>query len=117
MNQCYLLIIAASTELKNGIENLWKSGMKQMRCSYPDSGHFMGINKMQAFCSAAPYAWADENYWYLPDCNTPWDMFLPCICGFCERCQCLIKTIMVILDESMSGWRPKTSILGGLPNI
>jgi hypothetical protein len=24
---------------------------------------------------------------------------------------------MLMLDESMSGWRPKTSKLGGLPNI
>jgi hypothetical protein len=47
-----------------------------MRCSYPDFGHFMGINEMQAFCSAAPYAWVDEKYWYLPDFDTPWEMFM-----------------------------------------
>jgi hypothetical protein len=37
-----------------GVENPWKSGMKQMKCSYPDFGRFMRINKMPAFCSAAP---------------------------------------------------------------
>jgi hypothetical protein len=62
-----------------------------MRCSYPDFGCFMGINEMQAFCSAAPYAWAEENYWYLSDCDTPWDMFLPCIFGFNDRWQRLKK--------------------------
>ena len=29
----------------------------------------------------------------------------------------LFKAILLLLDESMSGWRPKTSKLGGLPNI
>jgi hypothetical protein len=28
----------------------------------------------------------------------------------------LLKTRLLMLDESMSGWRPKTSKLGGLPN-
>jgi hypothetical protein len=88
-----------------------------MRCSYPDFGRFMGINEMWAFCSAAPYAWADEKYWYLPDHDTPWEMFLPCIFSFNDRRQHLIKTVMLMLDESMSGWRPKTSKFGGLPNI
>jgi len=117
IKQCYLLIIAAAAELENGVENLWKSGMKRMRRSYPDFGRFMGINEMQAFCSAAPYAWADPQYWYLPERDTPWEMFLPCIYGFNDRRQRLIKTMMIMLDESMSGWRPKTSKLGGLPNI
>ena len=29
---------------------------------------------------------------------------------------CLMKVALLILDESMSGWRPKTSKLGGSPN-
>jgi hypothetical protein len=60
VKQCYVLIIAASTELENGIENLWRIGMKGVRRCYPDFARFMGINKMQAFCSASPYAWAEE---------------------------------------------------------
>jgi hypothetical protein len=91
--------------------------MKGVRRNYPDFGRFMSINEMQAFCSSAPYAWADEKYWYLPDRDTPWDMFLPCIYEFNDRRQSLIGSMMVLLDESMSGWRPKTSKLGGLPNI
>jgi hypothetical protein len=77
----------------------------------------MSINEMQAFCSAAPYAWAEERYWYLPDRDTPWEMFLPCIYEFNNNRQRIIISLMVMLDESMSGWRPKTSKLGGLPNI
>jgi hypothetical protein len=42
----------------------------------------MSINEMQAFYSAALYAWADEKYWYLPDQDTPWEMFLPCVYEF-----------------------------------
>ena len=30
--------------------------------------------------------------------------------------QLLLKVVLLLLDESMSGWRPKTSKLGGLPN-
>jgi hypothetical protein len=91
--------------------------MKGVRRNYPDFGRFMSINEMHAFCSAAPYAWADEKYWYLPDRDTPWEMFLPCVYEFNDTRKLLVKSLMVILDESMSGWRPKTSKLGGLPNI
>ena len=117
VKQCYVLLIAAATELENGVENLWKSGMKGVRRNYPDFGRFMSINGMHAFCSAAPYAWADEKYWYLPDRDTPWEMFLPCVYEFNDTRKLLVKSLMVMLDESMSGWRPKTSKLGGLPNI
>jgi hypothetical protein len=91
--------------------------MKGVRRNYPDFGRFMSINEMHAFCSAAPYAWADEKYWYLPDRDTPWEMFLPCVYEFNDTRKLLVKSLMVMLDESMSGWRPKTSKLGGLPNI
>ena len=47
---------------------------------------------------------------------TPWEVFLPCLVKFNGQRQHLIKTTMLMLDELMSGWRPKTSKLGGLPN-
>ena len=34
-----------------------------------------------------------------------------------EKRNNLLRVIYLILDESMSGWRPKTSKTGGLPNI
>lgn len=43
--------------------------------------------------------------------------FLPCLTEFNSKRQQLLKTTMLLLDESMSGWRPKTTQLGGIPNI
>ena len=116
VKQGYLLLIAAASEMENGVENLWKAGMRKMRRPYPDFGRYMSINEFHAFCSAAPYARAEEKYWHLPTRDTPWDVFLPCLKSFNLKRQQLIGTNLMLLDESMSGWRPKTSKLGGLPN-
>ena len=37
--------------------------------------------------------------------------------SFNDKRSKLIKATLLLLDESMSAWRPKTSKLGGLPNI
>jgi hypothetical protein len=116
VNQCYLLLIAAATEVVTGVENLWKSGPSTGRHNYPDFGQFIPKNYFKAFCSAAPYAWADERYWYEDSRDVPWDVFLPCLDSFNEKRQRLIKTFLLLLDESMSGWWPKTTKFGGLPN-
>jgi Transposase IS4 len=46
-----------------------------------------------------------------------WDVFLPVLDGFNNKRKDLFQVILLVLDESMSGWRPKTSKTGGLPNI
>jgi hypothetical protein len=43
-------------------------------------------------------------------------MLVPCIMAFNNRSNELLTTNLLVLDESMSGWRPKTSKYGGLPN-
>ena len=116
IRQCYLLIIAGASEIVSGVENLWKSGPSVGRHSYPDFGQFVPVNYFKAFCSAAPYCWSAEQYWYEDTRDIPWDVFLPCLAGFNEKRQWLLKTYLMMLDESMSGWRPKTTKLGGLPN-
>jgi hypothetical protein len=45
-----------------------------------------------------------------------WEMFVPCIKVFNKRRNELLTTNLLVLDESMSGWWPKTSKYGGLPN-
>jgi len=70
VKQCYVLLIAAATEMENGIENLWKCGKLQNHRWYPDFGRFMVMNEMKAFCSTAPYCWSDEEHWYFPQCDT-----------------------------------------------
>jgi hypothetical protein len=116
VKNCYLLLIAAATEVENGIENLWKRGRVGNRRYFPDFGKFMAINEMKAFCSAAPYCWAEEEFWYLPQRDTPWDVFLPCLTEWNNVRKNLVRAAMILIDESMSGWHPKTSKLGGLPN-
>jgi hypothetical protein len=114
--QCYLLIIASATEIVSGIQNLWLFGPSAGRHTYPDFGQYMPINYFKAFCSAAPFCWSEERYWYEDVRDVPWDVFLPCLVNFNDKRQHLLKTVLMLVDESMSGWRPKTTNLGGLPN-
>ena len=116
VRQCYLLLITSATEIVCGVENLWKSGPSSGRHTYPDFGQYMPINYFKAFCSAAPFCWSEEKHWYEDSRDVPWDVFLPCLSSFNSKRQRLIKTVLMMVDESMSGWRPKTSKLGGLPN-
>jgi hypothetical protein len=61
--------------------------------------------------------WADKKYWFMARNDMPWDVFD----GFVKECNevhtSMTDVCYAILDESMSGWRPKTSVLDGLPNI
>ena len=84
---------------------------------YPDFGKYLNKEVFKCFCSAAPYLWAKKDYWFMDKRDKTWDIFIPCLKDFNVKRQNLIKSIMVlILDESMSGWRPKSSKLGGLPS-
>jgi len=76
----------------------------------------MEKNEFKAFQSAAPYCFCDKKYWYIDKRDRPWDIFMPCLNSYNDKRKKLIVTVLLMLDESMSGWRPKTSKLGGLPN-
>jgi hypothetical protein len=76
----------------------------------------MPINYSKAFVAAVAYCWADQKFLYIDKRDRPWDIFLPCLKEYNERRKRLINLIVLILDELMSCWRPKTSKLGGLPN-
>ena len=47
----------------------------------------------------------------------PWDYIQPFIDEYNVQRTNLLKVTFLMLDEAMSGWRRKTSALGGLPNI
>ena len=47
----------------------------------------------------------------------PWDVFDPFLHEYNEMRMSLTHVHYAVLDETMSGWWPKTSSLGGLPNI
>jgi hypothetical protein len=42
---------------------------------------------------------------------------MPYLKSFNENLKSLFGTTLLILDESIIGWKPKTSKLGGLPKI
>jgi hypothetical protein len=76
----------------------------------------MPINHFKVFQAAAPYCWCEKKHWYVDKCDRSWDIFWPCLEQM-NRCQAkMMKPLLLMLHEVMSGWRPKTSKLGGLPN-
>ena len=61
----YTIMIAAVSEVEQGVENLWKRGRSNGRRYYPNFGRYMSKNMFKAFQSAAPYCFAEKKYWYL----------------------------------------------------
>lgn len=83
---------------------------------YPDFGQYAEKNEFQAFVTALPWLWSPEQYWYEDKRDVPWDMFTPFLDQWNDKASLLYDIVAIVLDESMIGWRPKTSKLGGLPN-
>ena len=111
---CYTLLIAAASEVEVGVENLWKSGKSGGRHSYPDFGRYISRDTFRAFQSAAAMCWADPKYWYADKDEVPWEVFMPCVEHFNSCRRALLKAVLLMLDESMRGWRPKTSYCASL---
>ena len=117
VKQAYLLVLAAATESDVGVENLWKRGRSGGRHDHADFGQYMPQNWFKAFQSGAALMFCEEEHWYVEKRDRPWDIFMPALQGFNDKRRGLFHTVLCMLDESMSGWRPKTSKHGGLPNI
>jgi hypothetical protein len=60
---------------------------------------------------------ADKKWWYKGKRDKDWDIFMPCLASYNEKQSQMFNTILLVLDELMAGWRPKTSKHDGLPNI
>jgi hypothetical protein len=116
VKQAYTLMIAAASEIVNEVENLWKRGPSGGRHDYPDLGKYMPINHFKVFQAAAPSCWCEKKHWYVEKRDRSWDIFRPCLQQMNSQQSKLLKTRLLMLDELMSGWRPKTSKLGGLAN-
>jgi hypothetical protein len=114
VKNCYLLLLAAVGEVKLGV---WKKGPTGGRKEYPDFGRYVPCHYFKAWQAAAPLMWCDPKYWYDERRNMDWGVFTPLLQAFNNKRKELLRTCLLMLDESMSGWRPKTSKLGGLPNI
>ena len=108
-------MIAAASEVERGVDNLWKSGRSGGRTVYPDFGQYMSKNEFKCFSATAPLCWAEKKHWFGSPRDQPWDVFLPCLQSMNTRRRELMNVELLLLDESMIGWCPKTSCLGGLP--
>ena len=108
-------MIAASLEVEKGIENLWKRGQGNGFRPHADFGRFIPQTYFMIFTSVFPHMWSPEHLWY--SANVPWESFVPFVEAFNAQRQQLLKTVYLLLDESMSAWRPKTTKFGGLPNL
>ena len=75
--------------------------------------------KFKCFKAAAPYAFCDEKEWFRDARDKSWKVFTPALDSYNERRLDFFKdrALAFLLDESMAGWRPKTSKRGGLPHI
>jgi len=59
----------------------------------------------------------DEKWWHIPKRDVDWEMFQPCLDNLNKKRQDPFRVVLLMLDESMSQWRPKTTKFGGLPNV
>jgi hypothetical protein len=59
--QCYTLLIAAASEIENGVENLWKRGPANGRRKYPDFRRYVSENMFKAFKVVAHFCWCDSD--------------------------------------------------------
>ena len=64
-----------------------------------------------------PYLWVEKKYWDVNSSELPFDFLAPFIAQYNSLRTKTLRVIYLMLDESMSGWRPKTSKRGGLPHI
>jgi hypothetical protein len=114
---CITLLIASANEVQGGINLLWKQGAGYGFRDFPNYAKFIPKNYFKAFVHAFPFMWADRIYWYMSRNDLPWDVFQPFVNEYNKIRRLMIDVHYLVLDESMSGWRPKTTATGGLPNI
>jgi len=71
-----------------------------------------------AFCQAAPFVWGESrDYWYKDQSFPSWEIFKPLLEKFNKRRREVLEVVLLLLDEAMSGMRPKTSKTGDFPNL
>ena len=73
------------------------------------------MNYFEACVCGFPHLLSPREHWYAE--NVPWESFVPLVQEFNGKRTDLIKSTYLVLDESMSTWRPKKTKTGGLPNI
>jgi hypothetical protein len=114
---CITLMIAASNEVYSGMNMLWLSGKGFGLKDYPNYKQYIPKNYFKAFIRAFPFMWSDKKYWFMNRNDLPWDVIDGFVQEYNKMRSNMTDVHYAVLDESMSGWRPKTTATGGLPNI
>ena len=118
IKQWMLLTVKGATCHGRGIETFWRSGMLEGNIEAADFGRFMDVVEYKAIADALPFMWCDSNLWYQDRCDMPWDTFMPFVEEWNSKQQQLFADYnLVVVDEMMFAWVPKTSKLGGLPTM
>ena len=110
---CLTIMIAVALEVHTRVENLWKSGEAYGLKMYPNFGQFIPVNYFCVFATVFPFVWGDKIYWLKSKTDLPWSMFPPFVEEYNAMQTQLADVRYTVLDESMSGWRPKTSKMVG----
>ena len=111
------LLVKAATECVSGVDNLFASGKDKDPKTFPDYGQYVPKHEFQAFMYVLPFLWADEEFWYRDPRTLPWEVMMPFVTKVNALRAMLMHVLYMVLDETMWGWRPKTSVTGGFPNI
>ena len=114
---CFTLLVKAGSECHRGIDNLWANGNGAGAREYPAYGQYIPKHYIKAFFHVLPLLWAPEEYWFRDQRELPWEVIKPLFEQINKLRRLLLRTLFLVLDESMYGFRPKTSPFGGFPNI
>jgi hypothetical protein len=83
----------------------------------PNFDRFMSANRFKQWRKFIPSIWANEAL-QLDGKQDPWWQFSSAVSEFNDHRREIIQhSSMLVADESMSAWVPRTSKTGGLPNI
>ena len=67
----HTIIISAVSEVKTGVENLWKRGWSSGCTEFPNFGEHKAKNYFKAFQSTAAYYFTEKKYWYIDKRDRP----------------------------------------------
>ena len=117
IRKCFQCIIKSACEAFRGIDNLWNSGAGLGARAYSDYGIYMPKHYFRAFLHVLPLMWAPQEYWFRDNRILPLDVVKPLFLEINKLRQALAYILYLVLDKTMSGFRPKTSPCGGYPYI
>ena len=103
--EAFTVLLAGCLTPHRGVENLWKKGEDGF-IDYPDFGQYYDVDMFKVFKAGMPYVFAPKEQWFAPLRDRSWDIFLPALDSYNRRhSEELLDVIILLLDESMSGWR------------